>query len=249
MSREVKRDHVSNPELFRQLLADAIGGESDAKFAKAAGISKFYLCRIRSASSGAMPAPKTILKIASVAHNGIRAEQLLDAAGYNPQKHMGNNSSLSGSQKEALCASVLRQALDASGKKYEMVAQPRPSVSYRAFDYQIIAKEAPSHSGRWFLEYISLPEPEDYQSVLSRLCAALLSGGLSRNDKISIILDSESLFDRLAHQSFDLLAVRFSLILLDLDTLSVVQELDMRTAITTEDGTDPFNILPTGQGR
>lgn len=71
-----------NKEKFATLLEQAKGNRSINSFAEAAGVSNAHISKLLRSMVETSPEPKTIRKIADVAHNEVTYEDLLEAAGH-----------------------------------------------------------------------------------------------------------------------------------------------------------------------
>lgn len=91
MSRAVKADYDFDKELFADTLIKAIGARTQVKFSQDAGVSPAYLNRYLNKSVDKAPIPDTLRKIASASMGVLSYEELLSAAGYNPDKHKEQN--------------------------------------------------------------------------------------------------------------------------------------------------------------
>lgn len=75
-------DYMFNAELLSSLIKEAQGDISLNNFASQCKISSSTLSRIINNKNSCPPAPSTLQKIASVAHNGVTYADLMAAAGY-----------------------------------------------------------------------------------------------------------------------------------------------------------------------
>ncbi len=91
MSRAVKADYDFDKELFAEALVKAIGVRTQAKFAQEASVSPAYLSRYINKSVDNAPIPDTLRKIAAASMGVLSYEELLIAAGYDPDKHKVKN--------------------------------------------------------------------------------------------------------------------------------------------------------------
>jgi HTH-type transcriptional regulator, competence development regulator len=73
---------VFNAELLASLIKNAQGDLSLNNFAGQCGVSPSTLSRIINNKNSCPPAPSTLQKIASAAHNNVTYDELMDAAGY-----------------------------------------------------------------------------------------------------------------------------------------------------------------------
>ena len=71
-----------NAELLSNLIKQAQGDISLNNFARQCKISSSTLSRIINNKNSCPPAPSTLQKIASAAHNGVTYDDLMAAAGY-----------------------------------------------------------------------------------------------------------------------------------------------------------------------
>lgn len=80
-----------NAELLGSLIKNAQGELSLNNFAGQCGVSPSTLSRIINNKNSCPPAPSTLQKIASVAHNNVTYDELMDAAGYISTNEVNNN--------------------------------------------------------------------------------------------------------------------------------------------------------------
>lgn len=80
-----------NAELLGSLIKNAQGELSLNNFAGQCGVSPSTLSRIINNKNSCPPAPSTLQKIASVAHNNVTYDELMDAAGYISTNEANNN--------------------------------------------------------------------------------------------------------------------------------------------------------------
>jgi len=80
-----------NDELLASLIKNAQGELSLNNFAGQCGVSPSTLSRIINNKNSCPPAPGTLQKIASAAHNNVTYDELMDAAGYISTNELNND--------------------------------------------------------------------------------------------------------------------------------------------------------------
>lgn len=88
MSRALKQELSPNYEQFRKKVMLAKGSRTLTQFSKDAGVNPAYLSKVISLKYNKPASPTFIGKLASVAENGVSYEELMSAAGFDPEKHV-----------------------------------------------------------------------------------------------------------------------------------------------------------------
>ena len=241
MSKAVTTDHEFRIDEYASLLLKAQGGRTQTEFANDCGLSVAYICKHLNKRITKSPIPSTLKKIAAVAANGVTYADLLDAAGYNPDKYVSgannvdenNSSSTKNLEYEKLAPAIITTALTKSNINWRVKGKSNGNTSY---DLDVeIADNKISH---WYFSFLSTaPEPHksEVESFLNRMYAyygrlILLPSGITT--KYSFVTDSTSIYDALKDNQPTAAALYISVILIDIPTLSVIKEECIRTALS-----------------
>ena len=88
MSRALVQEFSPDYEQFRKKVILAKGTRTLTQFAKDAGVNFAYLSKVISLKYKRPASPSFIGKLASAAENGVSYEELMSAAGFDPEKYV-----------------------------------------------------------------------------------------------------------------------------------------------------------------
>lgn len=236
MSKAVKLDHEFDIDKFTELLISAQGGRSQTKFANDCNLSVAYMCKILNKKFDKAPTPATIEKIAANAANDVTLEDLLNAAGYDPQKYSVFSPIALTEQNEykKLAMTTIISSLSKEKIEWTITAQHQTNC-----DLCIQIKN--NDISEWYFEFIYDPmffssklSETDIAKQLYMYYAAILMDFDKPKCKYSFVTNSEVAFKKLIQFHPYMLAMYVSIILIDTSTLTIIEEKDLKTAINTD---------------
>lgn len=218
MSKAVKLDHPFDIENFSKLLYSAMGRRTQTAFASEAGVSASYLCKYLNGNFKNPPTPTTIKKIAQSSFNGITYADLLNAAGYNPQKYIDSDSSTKHKTEHIFqCFTVIKSSLFDATFNWHPKENNDNDNSFSIVIEENIIKQ-------WNFEYIWLDNNSGFSKRLFLYYGKLAIHNYPSDSKFSLVTDSKDAFKWLCDYYPINLAVPMSFILVDLKKLKIVEE-------------------------
>ena len=215
MSRAVKADYDFDKDIFADALIKAIGTRTQAKFAQDAGVSPAYLNRYIHKSVDKAPIPDTLRKISTASMGVLSYEELLIAAGYDPDKHKEKNI-----YNNAVRSEFIDGLID-SMKQYEISLTERTNISNQFYSpaEKYTAINAPFDE----LYLVFYPENSDGQTdrtikdKMDYIYGVLATQDSDKKAKATIITDSMKIFKQLTATNPYYLSMYVSILLIDPD--------------------------------
>lgn len=230
MGKAIRNDHEYNKEAFTELLNKAKGKRSQTEFAKDCDVSVAYMCKFLNQKFEHSPNPSTIKKIAACADNGVTLVELLDLAGYDPEKYMDSDAmpDKMGEKKKHVIAAVTT-ALVSSSFKWTSVNRKEFSLS----DFSIDVEE--NGISRWNFFYIDdipkNPTEIQLQNKLMTYYGKILFMKEKAIPKYTFLTYRKEIFDCLLQLNPHSLYGYVSVILVDTDSMSMMDEKYLETAV------------------
>lgn len=197
MGKAVKLDYEFEKERFANLVRDAIGNNTIAKYSERCGVSWSTLTNYMNRYRDTPPAPKTIMKIADASEGRASANHLLSAAGYEPFKYIKTPTSESTSVIMQYLSEILRHS------RYTENINYKPNIYDASFIVDMNTKACPFD--KWIFKIIetkdiNLTPEKDFRSYLGSLLFYIPQRS---NIKVSIIVDNEELFNDIQKLSLE----------------------------------------------
>ncbi len=215
MRRKELADFPFDKEAFQKIIIKARGSMSQMKFCETCGLSYAYMNRYANAKNVDAPTISTIKKIA-LATNTVTYEELLEAAGYNPDKYKDDRPV--GVPKKDFLYPVFIGMVNSS---YDWRIE---SSGYKDNEpFEILIERADVK--KWFFIPVMKKDvtKEDIQNVI------LNQPRFSPGSKVSFVTDDEGIFNRLKDIEFPLLSLYVSAVLVNLSV--VIEEVKIKTSI------------------
>lgn len=231
MSRAVRPDFEFNKERFTELLIKARGQLTLTDYANKCGVSLSYMCKYLKGKFDKAPTPSTIKKIARFTEtNGITEEELLEAAGYSVAKYSDSNTARNFAIRfEKLGIATITSALTECNFKWN-VKQPTHSP---LFDLSIEIDD--DDITEWIFDFktrINDREPTfPLRQRMYMYYGYFICTQHTTTSKISLVTNSEVLFNDIKMINPHLLPMYASVILINTDDMKVVKEEYLETYI------------------
>lgn len=240
----MKPDHKFDIDRFTELLISAQGNRSQTDFANDSGVSVAYMCKYLNKKFDKPPTPSTIKKIAAHTANGVSLEELLDAAGYEPAKHLVVTPTNPVKQKdfEKLAMATITSSLSRSDYKWTTTS-PSQNATYD-FSIEITNKSI----SKWYFKFVhntAIAASRNVMAVQKRIYmyyTDIIMTCNEPNSKYSFVTNSKAVFEKLIHFHPYMLAMHVSVILIDISTLTVLKEENLKTAID-DDGAQNITCI------
>jgi len=235
MSKAVKPDFEFNIEKFSNLLERAKGGRSQSEFAKDCGISPAYLNRYINRKVEKAPIPTTIKKIAAVAANNISYKELLEAAGYDPEKYLDIAiiSNSNPSDRHLLLSKIAYTTILNSLSNIDYPWRLYKTPEKHVFDFSIIIDN--DDINKWYFSPHFSTNPEATLNRAARYYSNILYSGADSKSKYSFVTNSESLLEYLYNNPPHILNLLVSVILFNEKDLSIIKEVYLTSSTSLND--------------
>lgn len=236
MSKAVKLDHEFDKDRFATLLERACGSRRKKDFADDAGLSRAYLIKHMNKNLASPPTPASLKKIADASQNGVMFADLLDAAGYNPDRFLEKREDqlTSGSDDFLFRAravilfkiykrGLVNKGISDSNNYAEDELQfsiDDPKIKYWKFTFL--------NEDMW-----CKTENEARLMILS-FYEKMLS--MPAESKMSFVTDSEEIFEQLMEIKVPAIAIYVSIMLLEKYTMKVLKEEYIESNVDDYDG-------------
>ncbi len=226
MGNAFQPDHDFNIDKFSELLQKAKGGRSQSEFAINCNVSLAYLNRYIKKKNSRPPMPTTIKKIAAVAANNISYEELLNAAGYDPEKYLEFSPAtpiVTGTLNSSnmvlhkIAYSTVLNALSQTELSWKL---DKTDNSIKTFSISIDDEAV----NRWYFSTHLSHTPSGMKIIPSIYYMYLFNSDADINSKYSIVTNDEDLVNFLCANPPYILNVLVSVILIDDSDLSVIRE-------------------------
>lgn len=234
MSRTVPTDFDFNKELFTELLNRGQGDLSLNEYADKCGLSVSYMCKYLNGKIDRPPVPPTIKRIAQYTDdNGVTSYDLLNAAGYIPEKYLKIDTYTALTEKEnALQEGTLYRALSQGGFRWML---NQSDVSDCAFSIDILDGTIP----KWCFVFADINKEPSCAGRPDRLVASnyakLVCLDLSPQTKYSFVTHIPRIYNAFKDNPPCMLAMPVSVILIDINTMGIVKEEYLDTAAEISD--------------
>lgn len=240
MSRAVKADYDFDKELFADTLIKAIGARTQVKFSQDAGVSPAYLNRYLNKSVDKAPIPDTLRKIASASMGVLSYEELLIAAGYDPDKHKEQNiynNSVRNNFMDGLVETI---------KKYGITLSNHENISNQFYSpaERFTVTGAPFED----LYLVLYPENNDgkpdrtIKDKMDYIYGVLATQDSTKSAKTTIITDSMKIFKQLTATNPYYLSMYVSILLIDPDECTPFIERYLPSALPENEDVLKCNI-------
>ncbi len=231
MSKSARKDHEFDIERFNELFLKAKGERNQTAFANDSGLSVAYICKQLSGKQTTPPIPSTIRKIAAAACNGVTYADLLDAAGYDPAKYVTLNPVSSENpknpeKKEKIARAIVFSALSEGNFEWSFFNSQNNTGILPA---DMVVEIKNSSINQWNFHLISdtegcLSEKDSFKTRMYMYYGYLATMAAPSHVKYSFITDSNEVFEKIKALSPRSLAAVVSVILIDMDNLSILKE-------------------------
>lgn len=235
MRRKELTDFPFNKEEFRTVIIKARGDRSQAEFCQDTGLSYAYLNKYANGKLSDAPTIGTIKKIA-VATKTVTYEELLKAAGYDPDKYKDDRP-VGTARKDFLHPVFLGMANSSYDWRIE-------AGGYRDNEpFEILIER--SDVNKWFFIPVTKADitRDDIQSILMN------QPKFTPGSKVSFVTDDESIFEALKTLELPLISLYMSVV--RVLGQEIIDEASIKTSISTdmtivhEDKIRPFSIGET----
>ena len=234
MSRTVPTDFNFNKELFTELLNRGQGDLSLNEYADKCGLSVSYMCKYLNGKIDRPPVPTTIKRIAQYTEdNGVTAHDLLNAAGYIPEKYLKISPHRAIMEREyALTEGTLYRALSQS--KFKWIFN-QSDESEHAFSISILDGTIQT----WYFEFTevcrgwSVAGPPE--RVIPSYYTKIICLNLSPQTKYSFVTHIPRVYNAFINNPPRMLAMPVSVILVDINTMKIIKEEYLDTSAKISD--------------
>lgn len=238
MSRAVKRDYEFDAKMFAELLKKAQGeSRNQVTFAKECHLSLNYISKYLHEKNVNPPTPQAIKKIATACPDQKDLyEQLLTAAGYDSQKYLSKGDTyhaLTSSQHDQLLATLTLYLMK---KNFDWTYCASTNTSA---DLIIKINNSFLEKADWYFYFIkdiseNMKEDTFVERMLSYFGHFLTLH--SENEIIfSLVTVNPFVFKMLTEFKLHLLYAYLSIILVDIDTQTIIQETFLDTEKTLDE--------------
>ena len=223
-----KTDHAPDMEKFINLVVKAVGNERQNAFAKKSNLSPSHLNHLLRGTSESSPSPDTVKKIANASEGRVSLSDMLEAAGYDPDKYSEIPHIFTGAQMEAMYMSILSDALNATGIKHSFLKVPQNEP----FDFIATIDGSPSSIKKWYFECVTGTGGNSLRNTVSnKLRQIFFTGNAGKDTKISIIVNNATMHQAFCECDYGLLETHASIILVDINKMLLVEETPLHTAL------------------
>ncbi len=225
-----------NKELFSDLLKKVKGQDKIVVFSKNCGVSPAFMGKYLNCTFEKPPAIGTIQRISTYTELfGITFEMLAKAAGYSEIdiEATKNNTSLFGSERSF--DAIIMSALSRKGFEWKFIPI-KDATSSANF---LISLDM-NYLDQWGFMYYWAFDNFQYSKrgtiidPTEKIFNKLLFSSFPENSKMSIVTNSEELFQRLIHYKPKMLAMYLSVILIDVRDSIVLDEVYLETALSND---------------
>ncbi len=232
MRRKELTDYPFNKESFREVIIKARGDRSQAEFAEDCNLSYAYLNKYANGKLEDAPTLGTIKKIA-VATKTVTYEELLSAAGYDPEKYKSDRPV--GTIRKDLFHPVV---LGIANADFDWKIESKGYKDKEPFEI-IIEREDVK---RWFF----VPVTKEDVTKDDVLAAILSQPKFVPGSKVSFVTDNDAIYESLSHIELPILSLYISIV--KVIGTEIIEEAKIKTSIDTditikhEDTIRPFSI-------
>lgn len=244
MSKSVALDHESDLEKFSILLNRARGTRTQSKYAEDCKVSLSYISKLINQKMSMPPIPSTIRKFASHAENDVTYEDLMDAAGYDSEKHTERNTQPKQIRKKITQELLYGVAAISNPLIFSDLAMMNlPPKRRNGFD---IGKKIENSKdlNTWYFKFISGFDSNSniLQSVYN-LYGMLAAASFEEKTKISIFTNSEDAYELIREIPPVKLPIYMSVILTSKKQIKVIREEYLETMLPlTDELKTKFNL-------
>ena len=231
MRRNIEPDFEFEKEKYAEVLKRAIGDRTIATFVKEADSSAGYISKYLNLKCDVAPTIATIKKIAS-ATKMVSYEELLQAAGYDPLKFINGDEEtfLNGSAEPGKFMSFFNSVFTAVTRT-DLNWRFSSSDNYGRNPFSVQIEAAP------FKEWYFIPVYK--QNVTKSDIVSALSGTehftINPGNKVSFLTSSEDIYKNLKEMEFGLLSLYISVLLVDVTSGAIKEEIYLKTATDLSD--------------
>lgn len=235
MGKTIKLDHEFDPERFAAVLKRAMRGEPQWSYAKSVGISRTYLNRrLNGKLADSPPTLAVIEKIARYSGGGGIYVELLDAAGYDCSKYKNMFTEPKDPEydewRERIFGIILANVFENYDEKMEITLENTEPANNLA-DLRMPFKSGPIEC--WDFAFINEEKylKKDADSRLYAYWGFVLLNADKTNIKLSFVTDSQKVYDNFIHSNVSLISAYISIILVDMNEKTVLQETVLKSAL------------------
>lgn len=201
----LRKEYAENPfqkEEYGRLLKLALGRRNQKQFCEDAGLSRSYINKYINAMMDKPPTIGTIEKIADATED-VSFEELLVAAGYDPEKHE-RKETMKGKVDDAGQYLIMPVLLNIMNSDYEWSIS---SQGYREGEpVQIVIENEPVRD--WYF----IPVTKKDVAREDILAALMSDQQFTNTSKVSFVTQNEIIYDRIRTMQFPLLSLYVSAI-------------------------------------
>lgn len=201
----LRKEYAENPfqkEEYGRLLKLALGTRNQKQFCEDAGLSRSYINKYINAMMDKPPTIGTIEKIADATED-VSFEELLVAAGYDPEKHE-RKETMKGKVDDAGQYLIMPVLLNIMNSDYEWSIS---SQGYREGEpVQIVIENEPVRD--WYF----IPVTKKDVAREDILAALMSDQQFTNTSKVSFVTQNEIIYDRIRTMQFPLLSLYVSAI-------------------------------------
>ncbi len=201
----LRKEYAENPfqkEEYGRLLKLALGRRNQKQFCEDAGLSRSYINKYINGMMDKPPTIGTIEKIADATED-VSFEELLVAAGYDPEKHE-RKEPLEGRESNVSQSLIMPVLLNIMNSDYEWSIS---SQGYREGEpVQIVIENEPVRD--WYF----IPVTKKDVAREDILAALMSDQQFTNTSKVSFVTQNEIIYDRIRTMQFPLLSLYVSAI-------------------------------------
>lgn len=255
MSRHTPNDFAVDYDNYYSLLKKAQGDRQQKTFAQDAGVSIAYMNKALSGKYTKPFMPSILRKIAAASEGRVSFKELLTAAGYDYKKHMKFEDAessddfeywaekLENSLREAsLIEGIVTSSLGRKGYKWSGL-----SLTSQEKRFLLCVSLYDLPFSKWYFYFLvrrhflastmEKPEVLSDKKWTERILQLVSGSQTLPGEKISIVTTDKSVFETISKLSFSLLGVFLSVILVDFETFSVIDEKYIETMMKPDENT------------
>ncbi len=234
MGKNFSNNHTFDVESFTNLLIKAQGERSQTKFANDCGLSIAYMCKYLNKRCSKPPTPKTLKKISNTALGEVTYYDLLQAAGYDTSEFTNDivENVASNTILEFKKLSMATITASLAHSKFNWSSRMRQNEN--SYDFEITINEG--KISKWL--FFFFPESHLVYQDTTRINLLMSYYGRftlenhSPRTKISFVTNNKNLFEELINHSPYMLSMFVSIILIDTNTLEIVEEKYLHSALS-----------------
>ncbi len=233
MRRSEFADYPFDKDKFSNVLKRARGERNQKEFCRDSGLSYAYMNRYANGKTSDAPTIQTLKKIA-FATKTVTYEELLSAAGYDPEKYKHDKPR--GSARKDFLYPIF---LGIANSEYDWKIEKSGYEDGKPFEILIENDEV----SRWYFIPV-MKERIEEADITADLFQTL---GIPANSKVSFITDDEQVFNDIKTLEFPLLSLYLSVIKVYGSVIE--EEVEIKTAVDTditasnEDRKRPYCLL------